>query len=195
VAPNPSRATAQPPEVVPTFLGHSLGEFTSVAFILDRGQATIGEGRLDRMKEAVAKTLGQFGEGRVFQVLFWESNGHVWSFPKETPAPASKANIEEFRKEVAGVVGYGQTKVDNAVKKAVQNKPDAIVLIAVKQYLDDDFVQKVKRARGDSGAKVFTFSLWQPWLKPQLEQLATETGGTYKDVSVNELRDAAGAGR
>jgi hypothetical protein len=175
----------------PAFLGQKL-DFDSVVFVLDRGQGTLEEGRLEMMKEAVAKSLSGFGEERLFQVVFWELDGQVWSFPRDTLAPANKANLEELWKQITNVTGRGQPKVEKAIKKAVSGKPDAVVLIAVKPYLDDEFVQAVKRGLGSARPKVFTFSLWQETLKKELEQVAKQYGGAYRNVTVNELREAAG---
>jgi hypothetical protein len=175
----------------PAFLGQKL-EFGSVVFVLDRGQGTLEEGRLEMMKEAVAKSLSNFGEERLFQVVFWELDGQVWSFPKDTLAPANKANLEELWKQIQNVTGRGQPKVEKAVKKAAASKPDAVVLIAVKPYLDEEFVQAVKRGLGSARPKVFTFSLWQENLKKELEQVAKQYGGEYRNVTVNELREAGG---
>ena len=82
--------------------------------------------------------------------------------------------------------------MDKAIRKAVEAKPKAIVLIAVKAYLDEEFVKSVTRAVGNSGAKVFTFSLWQEHLEKELKKVANQTGGKYRNVTPNELRDAAG---
>jgi hypothetical protein len=82
--------------------------------------------------------------------------------------------------------------VEKAIKKAFESRPDAVVVIPVKVVLEDQFDQTIKGARGNSGAKVYTFSLWQESLEGELKQVAEPTGGKYRNVSPTELREAAG---
>jgi hypothetical protein len=183
---NPGRNTGSS---VPTFLGQTL-DHTSVSFVLDRSAGTINNGRLELLKTALHRTLEQFGEGRRFQVVFWDRDNTAWSFPKNGLAVANKANLDALWAEMQNVTGGGQTKADKAFKKAADVNPDAIVLVPVKPFMEDDFDAKMLRARGTSRAKVYCFSLAQPELEAELRQLSDRTGGEYRLVSQTDLRDA-----
>src|SRR5688572_13068029 len=171
----------------PTFLGQSL-DYPAVSFVLDRSIGAVDSGRLELMKIAVLRTLQQFGEGRRFQVVFWDRDNSAWSFPRTGMAVASKTNLDALWAELQNIAGGGQTKPDKAFKKAADVNPDAIVLIPVKPYMEEDFDAKMLKIRGTSGAKVFCFSLAQPELEAELKQLAGKTGGAYRLVSQTELR-------
>jgi len=186
VAPIPSRSVGSS---VPTFLGQPL-DFATVSFVLDRSSGTINNGRLELMKVAVQRTLQQFDDSRRFQVVFWDRDNTAWSFPKSGMAAATRENLDALWAEMQNITGGGQTKADKAFKKAADVNPDAIVLIPVKPYMEDDFDAKMLRARGTSRAKVFCFSLAQPEIETELKQLARATEGAYRLVTQTELREA-----
>jgi hypothetical protein len=186
---DPGRSTGTSASAVPTFLGQAL-DFNSVSFVVDRSAGTVEQGRLELLKVAVHRTLEQFGEGRRFQVVFWDRDSSAWSFPKTGMLNANKANLDALWAELQNVTGGGQTRADKAFKKAADLNPDAIVLIPVKPFLEDDFDTKMLRLRGTSKAKVLCFSLGEPALEKELKQLADKTNGAFQPVSQTELKDA-----
>jgi hypothetical protein len=175
----------------PNFLGQPL-DYGSVVFVLDRGQATLNESKLEFMKEAVFRWLNKYGQGRQFQVVFWDRDGDVWSFPRQGLLPADKANREALWNEMQNVTAGGATKADKAVRKAADSNPDAIALLVVKPFLEEDFDQKISKALGTTKAKVFTYSLGEPELEAELNQVAKQTDGAYRLVQLHELKEAAG---
>jgi hypothetical protein len=186
---NQGGSTGSSVSAVPTFLGQAL-DFNSVSFVVDRSAGTVEQGRLELLKVAVHRALEQFGESRRFQVVFWDRDSSAWSFPKTGMLPATKANLDALWAEMQNVTGGGQTKADKAFKKAADLNPDAIVLIPVKPFLEDDFDTRMLKLRGTSKAKVICYSLGEPESEKELKQLAEKTNGAFQPVSQTELKDA-----
>lgn len=176
---------------IPAFLGQNIGE-KSVIYVIDCGQAARSEGKFDLLRRAVVKSVQSLGEGRKFQVLLWAQGGKVQAFPGNGPAPASERNATDLAAWIDNVESGGQTLLSPALDRAFKAKPEAIMLVTVKAVLDDNFTPNIMKRRGDakSNAKVYTFSLNQPELAASLKRAATETKGSYKDVSMGELKSA-----
>jgi hypothetical protein len=190
---NPPMVVA-PKKETPNFLGQPLNE-RSVAFVLDRGAASQTEGRLDLMKQALLRSLRTLGPDRKFAVVFWYIEG---SKPMQYPANGLKAatpeNIAELQKFMDDVYAVGQTRMTNALSIACKTGAEAVVLVPVKTFLDENFHPQVMKMRtaAKSSARIYCVSLAQPELAPALKKIATESGGAYRDVPMAEVRAAAG---
>ena len=188
-------ATAPAPEARkdPNFLGTPISE-SSVVYVLDRGQASAQEGRLDLLREAAFRSAESLGENRKFQILYWAIGGDVLRSPSDGIHSARAERLGRAREVIEKSLGPSsvRTEAGPAIAMAVKSKPEAIILVAVKVHLSDEFKDEVLKARGDSKVRIHCFSLAQPQLADVLKSIAAETGGQYRDVSMQELRSAAG---
>lgn len=179
-----------PVRVGPRFAGMPIAGDT-VIYVLDRGQATVTDGRLDRMKEAACRSAETLGPERKFQIIFWTADKDPYTFPPSGPQPATADNISAARQALMNdVTGFGQTRMNTAMEKAFRSRPDAIVLVPVKTFLDNVFHTAITKMRSAAQARtrVYCVSIDQPELGDVLRKIAQDTGGEYRDVSLQQLR-------
>jgi hypothetical protein len=177
VSANPAPpATFPPRKRIPNFLGHPLTE-SDIAYVIDRGASSNTEARLDLLKPALINSVRSLGPNRKFQVILWQVQGQSTPvFPKDGMGPA-----------------FGQTKGPHAMEKAYKLNPQAIVLVPIKGILredDEDFATAMMKPRGNSTAKVYSFTLAQTALSAPLREIANQTNGAYHDVPLDDLRNA-----
>jgi hypothetical protein len=186
-----NNVTPPPPRTrVPNFLGQPLTDPT-VAFVLDHGQASLNDGRLDLMKRALISSLRSLRPDQKFAVMFWqldEKKPEAW--PKsglESPTPE---NIEKVQKFLDDVYGAGQTHKSAALELALKSGAQTIVVVPIKTFLNDNFYTTTMNTRGQSTAKIHCISLQQPDLAPHLKKVADATNGAYRDVPLQDLQAA-----
>lgn len=180
-----------PPKArVPSFLGQPLTE-QSIVYLLDHGQASLAEGRLDLMKRALISSLRSLGPQKQFAVIFWQlDDKKTDAWPKQGLEYATPDNIEKVQKFLDDVYGAGQTHKTAMLEKAIKTGAHAIVMVPIKTFLDDSFYTSTMRTRGQSNVKIYCLSLQQPDLAPLLKKVATGTNAAYRDVPLQELKAA-----
>ncbi|MBC7782280.1 MAG: VWA domain-containing protein [Burkholderiales bacterium] len=171
----------------PHFCGISL-DAPVIIYVLDRGNGT-GE-VFDTLKEAAYKSIETLGADRKFQVIFW-SNGQDDSYPAGLPAHARPEAVTACKRAMEDITAFGQSDPTNALKRAIANKADAIVLVTGKGLeLEPALVQQVMQIRRTSNAKIHTVAIGDS-ASPVLRDIASKTGGEYKTVSASLLRTYA----
>ena len=168
----------------PHFCGIKL-EGSVVIYVLDRGSATADV--FDALKQAAYKSVESLGADRKFQVIFW-SNGQDDSYPAGLPAYARPENVSACRRAMEDIAAFGQSEPSNALKRAIANKADVIVLVTGKGLeLDSGLVQQTLQIRKSSAAKIHTVAIGDIE-STVLKEIAAKTGGEYKTVSASTLR-------
>lgn len=175
------------PATRPSFLGVSFDD-QRVAYVIDRGNST-GE-FLEPLKLAAFKSLSTLGTSRTFQIVFWENDQKVESFPLGSPAEANPLNIAAAEQKLQDVNAYGQSSVGPALVKAMAGSPDVILLATAKgNALDEKFVQDVISAIQGKGksVKLYAFDVGtEP--TDMMKELARRTGGKATYVSAADLK-------
>jgi hypothetical protein len=158
----------------------------TVIYLLDCGSAT--KDYLGELKDATIKSVGSLGPDRKFEILFW-NNGTDGAYPENTTTYASKENINDAQKAIDDVAPFGQSDVKAALQIAIAQHPDTIVLATGKGWdLDTKWLDEVMAIRGSSPVKIHTFNLGTNGESAPLRKLASQTGGTYKELSQGDLR-------
>jgi hypothetical protein len=174
----------------PAFLGQPISE-KSVAYVLDRGNASSDEKRLDLLKAALLNSINSLGPGRKFAVIFWQVDGaKAEAFPSEGLREATPENVNELRKFLDDVYSLGQTRAPPATEIAFRSGAEAIVLVPIKTFIEDGTHTAIVQTRGNSTARVYCFTLAQPDIGAAFKKVASDTNGSYRDVSLDELRAA-----
>jgi hypothetical protein len=171
--------------VGPSFCGTKI-DGSTVVYLLDCGEAT--RDFLGDLKDASIRSISSLGPDHKFQILFWGVNGNVASYPDGSTTYATKESIDAAQKSIADQPAFGQSDVIPALKAALEQHPDAIVLATGKGWdLDNNWVTDVMKMRGASGVRIDTFNLGSTD-SPPLKSLASKTGGSYRTVGKSDLR-------
>ena len=176
------------PQEGPSFAGVSLDE-PSVIYLLDRGQAT--REPLGTIKEAVFRSVESLGPARKFQVIFWSEGPEQDVYPEAGMVIASKENAESCRTKLRDVFATLHPSVAPAIKRAMAQKPAAVVIISGNDFLQDDFVKAVMDAHKGAPTKIHTVgvrtgSAGEAWTA--LKTVAERTHGEFKEIGVEDLR-------
>jgi len=173
----------------PNFIGEPITE-PSIVYVLDRGDASRTENRLDLMKQALVNSVKSLGPERRFAVVFFYLEGsQPAAFPKDGLVQATPSNIADLQTFLDDVYGVGRTLMSSAVKHASQTGAEAAIFVPIKTFVDEGFPGAVMSNRGH--LKVHCVTLAQAHLAPVMQKVARETGGSYRDVTIPELRAAA----
>jgi hypothetical protein len=168
----------------PTFAGIPLNH-PSVIYLLDRGSST--QAPFGSLKEATLRSIQSLGPERRFQIIFWDNAQDPGTFPPLLTY-ASEANVINVRRQIEDVYAFGATDAAPALKKAVGQRPDAIVLVTGKgSDLDDSFVQMVNDAKKDVPVIIHTVAINGSGQSTALKRVAGGTGGEYRELSEAEL--------
>lgn len=193
--PSPAIATQNPtnssPRVLsPNFLGQTLVE-KSIVYVLDRGAASTSEHRLDLLKAALLNSVRSLGPDRKFAVVFWKVEDQpVDAYPAEGLRSATPENINELQKFLEDIYSVGQTQAPPSTKKAFDTGAEAVVLVPVKTFIEPGTHTAIVQSRGGSTARVYCFTLAQPDIAESFRKVASDTQGSYRDVSLAELKTA-----
>jgi hypothetical protein len=168
----------------PTFAGIPLNH-PSVIYLLDRGSST--QAPFGSLKEATLRSIQSLGPERRFQIIFWDNAQDAGTFPPLLTY-ASEANVTNVRRQIEDVYAFGATDAAPALKKAVGQRPDAIVLVTGKGAdLDDSFVQMVNDVKKDVPVIIHTVAINGSGQSTALKRVAGGTGGEYRELSEAEL--------
>jgi hypothetical protein len=196
VPPSPDTGHKEPllPTVAPvrgpSFLGRAITE-NSVVYVIDRGQSSASEHRLDLAKRAVKESLRSLGPNKKFALMFWRVQGEKnGSWPAAGLRNATQDNVAAAIKELEQVYPNGQTKPPSDLDKAFASGAEAILYVPLKLYAPESLAEPVRKARGGSKAKVyaFTIEIGTSDIADSMRRLANETGGAYRDVPLAEAR-------
>jgi hypothetical protein len=171
----------------PNFCGIPLGG-SSVIFILDRGNSMAD--CFDALKGACYKTLKQLGPDRKFQVILWDNDAGSVEFPAAAMRNATAGAIEDCQRDFQDTSAAGRSHLSGPLREAIERRPQTIVIATGKLRLDEDDTAALSVARG-AAVRVSVVQIGSPTNTPQLEELAKSTGGVFKLVSADELREAA----
>ncbi len=184
---SPANPPSKAPLGPPTFLGTPLND-PSIIFVLDRGDGS--RDTLEYVKFAAAKTLRSLRPDQKFQIIFWKLDNE--KDPLRIPAALSPATDDTVKKAAAAldsVIAYRQSDLKPALNKAFAAKPAAVVITTAK-LVGGDFAKVVLDARKDSTAKVYCLSLNAPASAKPMTEAATKTGGSYRNVTLEELQSS-----
>lgn len=190
--PTPQNPVVSPPTpriTGPSFCSLKL-DYPSVIYLLDRGDST--RFAFADLKAACLMSIETLGPKRKFQVCFW-SNGNELAYP-ESLTPATNQNLAKLQTALEDVFASGATSISNPLKKALAQKPAIIVMITGKgDSLEDDFTKEVLAIRGKATVKIHTISLSPGGSSssPPLKAIAQATGGTYLEISEQDLKNYA----
>jgi hypothetical protein len=169
----------------PSFCGAAL-DGNTIIYLLDCGSAT--KDYLGELKDATIKSVGSLGPDRKFEILFW-NNGTDGAYPENTTTYASTDNISAAQKAIDDVAPFGQSDVKAALQIAIAQHPDTIIIATGKGWdLDSKWLDDVMAIRGSSPVKIHTFNLGTNGESAPLKKLASQTGGTYRELSQGDLR-------
>jgi len=194
VATLPDGSTVPGPAVTstPNFAGIGLsGE--RVIFLLDRGDATADY--FPSLKELTGRAVTSLGEDRKFQVVLWD-NGSVDSYPALGPQFATADEVKKLATWFDEVPTGRPTDVMPALKAALGQSPDTIVLVTGKsmQLTDSDpeFATNVLNQLAGKKIIVHTVTLGESTPADPLRKIALETGGKFLDLSRSDIERLAG---
>ena len=174
-----------PPKIEgPAFFGVKLDE-PSVIFILDRGTST--RDSFEFMKTACLNALDALKPQQKYQVIFWKIDKDLIVVPKNLTPAGDLIEVKRSGVALDEVNSYGVSDVRPALEKAFSENPAAIV-IATGKAVDDSFTRSVMDARNNANIKVHCISLVEPQSNNAMADVARRTGGTFKFVSLAELR-------
>jgi hypothetical protein len=168
----------------PSFCGTRL-DGNTIIYLLDCGSAN--QDLLGELKDATIKSIGSLGPDRKFQILFW--NDGSGAYPEKTTTYATKENIDAAQKAIDDVTAFGQGEITTAIKSAMAQQPDVLIVATGKGWdLNSKWLDDIMAIRGSSPAKIDTYSLGSDDESAPLKKLASQTGGTYHQISHAELR-------
>jgi len=190
----PDGSTAPGPAVTstPNFAGIGLAG-KRVIFVIDRGDAT--SDYFPSLKELTTRAATSLGSDRKFQVVLWD-NGSVDSYPALGPSFATDEEVKKLAAWFDEVPTGRPTDVMPALKAAVAQSPDTIVLVTGKsmQLTDSDpeFATNVLNQLAGKKIIVHTVTLGESTPADPLRKIALETGGKFLDLSRSDIERLAG---
>ncbi|MHC4994859.1 MAG: hypothetical protein ACYTGQ_07385 [Planctomycetota bacterium] len=163
----------------PSFMGLPVANRT--IFMID-GSATMRD-YLDLLTPAVTHAFQTLGESEA-QVVIWNENAPtVWP---EYPMSGAKIDTTELLDTINPVTATGGVAALDGVTRALMSKPELIILVA--RQLPDDPTETdavVKRIR-DADAPLTAVII--DGAEPRLEDLATQSGGAYIELTSGQLQ-------
>lgn len=172
----------------PNFGGLPL-DADSVVYLIDHGESS--KYCFPELKRVAMKSIASLGPNRRFAVMFW-NNGTEAVFPTGGMAKANEGQIDAAQRALDEVYAFGQTDLAGPLQQAVNLKPAAIVLVTGKGWdLDDAFAKMVDDIVGGTGVKVNCFTVGAGGSSRTLEALARRYGGEFREVTEDQLREAA----
>ncbi|MGN6625520.1 MAG: hypothetical protein ACTHLN_02790 [Tepidisphaeraceae bacterium] len=170
----------------PAFDGTAL-RGDKIIFVLDRGDATAGF--FPALRELTVRAVASLGSDRKFQVILWD-NGSPDAYPALSSGYATSAEVEKLGHWFDNVSVGRSTDVMPALKLALTQSPDTIVLATGKSVqLDDSFATEVLDARQGGHVTFDTFSLGDSPTDDPLKKIAASTGGKFTFLKSTDLND------
>lgn len=171
----------------PNFAGVEL-DGQKVIFVIDRGDATASY--FDSIKALTTRAVRALGPEKRFQVILWD-NGNQDAYPKLSADYARPDEADRLGRWFDDVSTGQSTDALPAMKQAMQQSPDTVVLVTGKADqlagLNPTFAADILKLRGDKKPTIHTFSLGTTDPDDPLKKIALETGGTHKVLSKSDL--------
>ena len=177
--------------VIPTtphFLGIDLQNEPSVVYVIDRGSASAM--LFDKLKWSMYRSLESLKPGQKFAVIFWDQEGEdPVQYPSGGLADVSAASIADVKEQFENLYAGGRPTAPDALKRAVELRPGAIVLVTGKAFeLEDGLVDIAREAvAGNKGLQIHTVSLRNDDDNSVLTQIAKEANGQFKVLPRSDL--------
>jgi hypothetical protein len=156
---------------------------TKVVYVLD-GSGSMTEPhseartRLERVKMELVRSIGGLPDEMEFFVIFF--NRVAVPMPAEKLQPATLGNKRKYLEWCVKVRGGGGTDPGDALKKALELKPDVIYLLTDGVF-KDDAVRDVTKLN-TRGVSIHTFCFGDASGESVLKEIARKNGGTYKFI-------------
>ena len=157
----------------PTFAGVTINA-SSVIYLLDNSHSN--DALFDPLKVACFRSLGTLGPDRKFQVMTWDNDKPV-VYPPDQMHVATPAEIDLCKRSFADSIAAGNAHLAGPLKRALAQKPAALVIATGKWELDRDDLAALAAAAGDPSGSASTFS-------------DCETGGTKTRSNWRQARPA-----
>ena len=171
------------PSAGPAFAGVPL-EGNKVVYLLDRGDATAAF--FPALREMTLKSVRGLGNDRLFQVVLWD-NGQVDAYPPLSAGYATDAEADKLTQWFDQATTGRVTDALPALKQAMANRPDTLILATGKSLqLDDAFADAVLAARGGRTV-IDTFTLGDTSPDDPLRKIASGTGGKFVNLTGADL--------
>ena len=196
-APAAAPATALPDGTVvpsaagtgtPNFAGLDLSAGQKIIFLIDRGDATADF--FPGLKALAARAVQSLGPDRKFQVILWD-NGSVDAYPTLGPDFGTAEQASKLQAWLDDVATGRPTDVMPALKAALAQSPDTLVLVTAKsnQLTDStpDFAADVLGQLGGRKIVIHAITLGQGAPGDPLKKIAVETGGHFIILSREDL--------
>ncbi len=134
--------------------------------------------RLERVKQELTNSIGGMPDEMEFFVIFF--NRIAVPMPAEKLQPATLGNKRKYLEWCWKVKGGGGTDPGDALKKALELKPDVIYLLTDGVF-KEDAVRDVTKLNS-RGVSIHTFCFGDAAGESVLKEIARKNGGTYKFI-------------
>ena len=181
----PQNTPTGPIATGPNFCGIPL-HGSSAIFILDRGNSMADV--FDALKAASYKSLKQLGPDRKFQVILWDNDAGSSEFPAGAMRNATAGAVEDCQRNFQDISASGSSHLSGALKEALERRPQTILIATAKTQLDEDDITALRNAVSN-GVHVSALQIGAATRIAALEEVAKSTGGQFKLISPDELRD------
>jgi hypothetical protein len=126
----------------------------------------------------LVRSIGNLPDEMEFFVIFF--NRVAVPMPAEKLQPATLGNKRKYLEWCMKVRGGGGTDPSEALKKALELKPDVIYLLTDGVF-KDDAVREVTKLN-TRGVSIHTFCFGDSAGETVLNEIASKNGGTYKFI-------------
>lgn len=185
----PAAQTPAPNTIAgPNFAGMPVKAQDTVIYLLDDGGSS--SDILPAMQSAIYQSIQSLGNERRFKVILWRDGA---AYPPEGTSKATPDELAKCQTALRDAFGQGNTQVDAAMKSAMAEQPDAIILFTAKAaQLTDDFAQTVLNLRADSQARIYAVAVngdssIDPAKPGVMATLAAKTNGGFLNLSSADL--------
>ena len=159
----------------------------SIVYVIDRGSSS--QPVFDQVIKACLNSINGLSKSQKYRVIFWkiDSEKEALAQSKDLVQAGDKTQFTKLEGDLGMINCYGQSNIRPAMDKAFTSKPNVVVVITAKT-LDSEFVKAVMEPRKNNGARVICFSINNPDSRDAMSEVATRTGGSYKNVTREELQ-------
>ena len=183
VAPPPLPPPPQAKVPATEFFGVGSGAASRIVYILDHSGSMTDS--IDYLKFEAKRSIGQLPDDASFHVLFFSSGPPV-AMPGGQLVSATEENKAAAYRFIDGIPARGMTDPSEALKMAFALHPDLIYLLTDGEF-DFEIVGLVKELNRGHEIHINTLGFLYDMFGKPLEQIAADSGGTYKFVGEKDL--------